>query len=266
MGLPAVQKSSRAIFGLRRGRAGFGYRTGFRTGTNCGVIAAPNFGLTDDAGFFRGRRRFGIFCRSSHTRNVSSEIITPSLASDCVSSRMEAPVRRSASSTSRYGSSSANRRERGCRPSAINRARAWALPAGVPVAAGAAEVEAAGAIASSLRGLAGAARPSVGNGPADSGLRESCSPADTGRLRCCMSVDYRASSGRAMGALGSGFKRKRLDVGVLPHCFFWIIPREFDARKRMRWLASSILDLDGLSSLSSCHLVVQVAGLRGARC
>lgn len=250
MGLPAVQKSSRAIFGLRRGRAGFGYRTGFRTGTNCGVIAAPNFGLTDDAGFFRGRRRFGIFCRKSHTRSVSSEIFTPSLASDCASSRIDAFARRSASSTSRYGSSSANRWDRGRRPSATNRASIWALPGDVPTAAGAIEAESAGVVVSWSCGRVGDAwSPAVGC-PVDSGLRESCSPADTGRLRCCMPVNYRASSGRAMGALGSGSKRKRLDVGVLPHCFFWIIPREFDARKRMRGWTSSISELDGFSPLS----------------
>lgn len=217
MGLPAVQKSSRAMRGLRRGSSGFGYRTGFRTGANRGIVDAPGFGLTAAAGFFRGRRRFGIFCRRSHTRSVSSEIVTPNLASDWASSRMDAFARRSASSTSRYGSSSANRWERGRRPSATNRASISALPGDVPADAGAIDAESAGVVVPGPWSCVGAAWTPAGGRPGDSGVRVSCSAADAGGWFDGMPVNYRASSGRAMGALGSGSKRKRLDVGVVAH-------------------------------------------------
>ena len=140
----AAQYTSRAIRGPLRcpygtcGVAGVTVAAGLSIGDVAGVVVATiSFGFVAPAGFFRDRRRFGIFCRSSHTRSVSSEIVTPSFASDCASSRIDAPARRSASSTSRNGSSSANRRERGRRPSAINRASAWALSVEVPDAAGA---------------------------------------------------------------------------------------------------------------------------------
>jgi hypothetical protein len=135
----AAQYTSRAMRGPLRcpyGTCGVAaVAAGLSIGDVAGVVVATiSFGFVAPAGFFRDRRRFGIFCRSSHTRSVSSEIVTPSFASDCTSSRIDAPARRSASSTSRYGSSSANRRERGRRPSAINRASVWASPVKVPAA------------------------------------------------------------------------------------------------------------------------------------
>jgi len=163
----------------------------------------------------------------SHTRSVSSEIVTPSFASDCASSRIDAPARRSASSTSRYGSSAANRRERGRRPSAINRASVWALPVEVPAAPCVVEGKSTGAVVSLARGPAGVAVPSAGDGPVESGARESCSPAAAGASFGFMPANYRVSSGRAMGALRSGSKPPGLDVGVPASSFLWVFVSQF---------------------------------------
>ena len=69
----------------------------FQAGT-CGSTAAGNTvgvfagkGLMTAPADFRARRRLGIFCRSSHTRSVSAETVTPNLASDCASSLIGAP-------------------------------------------------------------------------------------------------------------------------------------------------------------------------------
>ena len=230
----AAQYTSRAIRGPLRcpygtcGVAGVADAAGLSIGDVAGVVVATiSFGFVAPAGFFRDRRRFGIFCRSSHTRSVSSEIVTPSFASDCASSRIDAPARRSASSTSRYGSSSANRRERGRRPSAINRASVWALPVEVPAAPCVVEGKSTGAIMSLARGPAGIAVPSAGGCPVASGARESCSPATAGASFGFMPADYRVSSGRAMGALRSGSKPPGLDVGVPASSFLWFFVSQF---------------------------------------
>ena len=99
-----------------------------QAGTNAGAATAA--GATG-AGFTAAalwwvRRRFGSLCFSSQTRSVSSEIATPTFASDSAINRMDAPARRSASSTSRYGSRSVKRRDRGRRPAAIKRSSACA--------------------------------------------------------------------------------------------------------------------------------------------
>lgn len=222
MGLPAVQKTSREMRGFRRCCSVFGDEPKFAMGEYRGIVPAPKLGLTAAAGFFRGRRRFGIFCRRSHTRSVSSEIVTPSLASDCASSRMDAFARRSASSTSRYGSSSANRRERGRRPSATNRARVSGLPVEVPAAAWAVAVGSAGAAVSRICDRVGVAWSPSGGCPGTSGVKESCSPVDAGDGLGCMPVIYRSSAVGAKGACRSGSKPEGLDVGVLTYFFFWI--------------------------------------------
>jgi len=219
------------------------------------VVATISFGFVAPAGFFRDRRRFGIFCRSSHTRSVSSEIVTPSFASDCTSNRIDAPARRSASSTLRYGSSSANRRERGRRPSAINRASAWASPVKVPAAGCAVEVESAGAVVSLTRGPAGIAVPSASDCPVESGARESCSPAAAGDSFGFMPANYRVSSGRAMGALRSGSKPIGLDVGVPASSFLWFFVNQFASLRLVVSVRRSISRLVEVSQSCSGELV-----------
>jgi hypothetical protein len=246
----AAQYTSRAMRGPLRcpygtcGVAGVTVEAGLRIGDVAGVVVAIiSFGFVAPAGFFRARRRFGIFCRSSHTRSVSSEIVTPSFVSDCTSSRIDAPARRSASSTSRYGSSAANRRERGRRPSAINRASVWALPVEVPAAPCVVEGESTGAVVSRIGGSAGTAVPSAGGCPVASGARESCSPAAAGASFGFMPADYRAWSGCAMGALRSRSKPQGLDVGVPASSFLWVFVSQFaslrlrlSVRRSIAWL------------------------------
>lgn len=220
----------------------------YPVGTDEGVTDAAGRGKTDGlsctnvagAGLFLGRRRFGIFCRSSHTRSVSSEIATPTFASDCAINRIDAPARRSASSTSRYGSNSANRRERGLRPAAIN----WASVAASRGALSGATVGAAGQCVSLARETSGKARSRssgtsggtwavAGEAPGEVGPRMSCSPATAGVSMCCIPAIYRAPVGRAMGTLWVGSKPRGLDVGVLAHGFLWEIRDGFTSLKRM---------------------------------
>jgi len=253
----AAQYTSRAMRGPLRcpyGTCGTAATVGLRIGVvaGVGVVVAPSFGFVAPAGFPRDRRRFGIFCRSSHTRSVSSEIVTPSFASDCASSRIDAPARRSASSTSRYGSNAANRRERGRRPSAINRASVWASPVKDPAAECAVEGESAGAVVSLARGPAGIAVPSAGDGPVESGARESCSPAAAGASFGFMPANYRVSSGRAMGALRSGSKPPGLDVGVPASSFLWFFVSQFaslrlwlSVRRSIAWLVEVFRSCSG---------------------
>ena len=230
----AAQKSSRAMRGPRRGvhAVGAGDSGGNTTGrtTAAGLIG----GLAAAAVFFRGRRRFGIFCRRSQTRSVSSEIVTPTFASDRAINRIDAPVRLSASSTSRYGSNSANRRERGLRPAAMNCASAAALLGGLSrageVAAGhcvASAREAVGAAGSGAGGTPGAAWAITGGSPGKDGPSMSCSPAAAGVSTGFIPAIYRWSAGRATGARRSGSKPKGLDVGVLSTAFVLVYADAF---------------------------------------
>ena len=199
----AVQKSSRATRGPFRCQCGVpvgstvaGVVAGGCIGLNAvgadhgfGNGPAANTGRVSGtaSGFFVcGFRRFGIFCRSSHTRSVSSETLTPNWPSDSASSRMEAPVRRSASRTSRYGANWANRWDRGRRPSVISRASACALSVVTGSWSGRGPVM--------LVGWAG-------------GLR----------------LFYPPLTGGATGAPRAPSKRKRLDVGVLTHAFVLVL-------------------------------------------
>ncbi len=214
------------------------------TGPIGALVGADDGGAGDSdraTGFVRVFRRFGIFCRSNHTRSVSSDTSTPNLASDSVIRRIDAPAPRSVSSTLRYGSSSANRRERGRRPSAIKRASASTLL--VP-ALGASLPPGGGAPAKS-RARVGMFNCSIGVnaggrtvGPAGwTGCRAGTAELSPGRgvgatavwlvwgrgndvgLPCCMRSTYPASAGDATGAPGAISKRKRLDVGVLTYSF-----------------------------------------------
>jgi len=236
----AAQKSSRAMRGPRRGVYAVG--AGDSGGKTAGRATAAGLigGFAAAAVFFRGRRRFGIFCCRSQTRSVSSEIVTPTFASDRAIRRIDAPVRRSASSTSRYGSSSANRRERGLRPAAINCASAAASRgevSGAGVAAAgqcvASAREAVGAAKSVADGTPGAAWAITGGSPGEDGPGMSCSPAAAGVSTGCIPVIYRWSAGRAMGALRSGSKPPGLDVGVLSTAFVLVYA---DAFTHLRFL------------------------------
>lgn len=222
----AAQKSSRAMRGPRRGVYAVG--AGDSDGNTAGRTTAASLigGLAAAAVFFRERRRFGIFCRRSQTRSVSSEIFTPTFASDRAINRIDAPLRRSASSTSRYGSNSANRRERGMRPAAINCASAVASlgelsRAGVGTTGQcvASALEAVGAAGSGAGGTPGAARAITGGSPGEDGPKMSCAPAVAGVSTGCIPAIYRWSAGRATGARRSGSKPKGLDVGVLTYGF-----------------------------------------------
>lgn len=216
------------------------------TGTGpIGALAGADDGGAGDSdratGFVRVFRRFGIFCLSNHTRSVSSDTSTPSLASDSVIRRIDAPAPRSVSSTLRYGSSSANRRERGRRPSAINRASASALlvptqGASLPLG-GEAPVKSrawAGMFNCSFRVNAGGRTVGPAGG---TGCRAGTAELSPGRgvgatavwlvggggsgvgLPCCMRSTYPASACDATGAPRATSKRKRLDVGVLTYSF-----------------------------------------------
>ena len=224
---------------------GFGGTT-LATGTGPVGAGAGGVGDSDRAtGFTRGFRRFGIFWRSSHTRSVSSDTSTSSLASDSAISRIDAPAPRSVSSTSRYGSNSANRRDLGRRPSAIKRASAPALSvpamgAFLPPTGGASVIFRAGmgAPGCSFRGNTGGRT----SGPTEwTGGRAVAAGMSTGRrvgptagrsvrgvgsgvgIPCCMGATYSSSTCDATGALRATSKRKRLDVGVLTYFFllFW---------------------------------------------
>ncbi len=217
------------------------------TGPIGALVGADDGGAGDSdraTGFVRGFRRFGIFCLSSHTLSVSSDTSTPNLASDSAISRIDAPAPRSANSTLRYGSSSANRRERGRRPSAIKRASTSALL--VPTL-GASLPPGGGAPAKS-RARVGMFNCSFGVntggrtvGPAGwTGCRAVVAELWPGRgvgatagwlvwgvgsgvgLPCCMRSTYPASACDATGAPRATSKRKRLDVGVLTYSFILV--------------------------------------------
>ena len=230
----AAQTSSRAMRGPRRGVYAVG--AGDSGGNTAGRTTAAGLigGVAAAAVFFRGRRRFGIFCRRSQTRSVSSEIVTPTFASDRASNRIDAPLRRSTSSTSRYGSNSANRWERGLRPAAINCASAAASLGELSLAGVrttgqcvASAREAVGAAGSGAGGTPGAAWAITGGSPGEDGPRMSCSPAAAGVSTGCIPAIYRWSAGRATGARRSGSKPKGLDVGVLTHGFLLEIRDDF---------------------------------------
>lgn len=192
----------------------------------------PTFVVAAVATFFRGRFRFGSFCRRHHTRSVSSEISTPSFASDCTSNVSDAPARRSVISTSRYGSRAVNRWERGRRPAATSWANFSASPVKPAVAGSPTAGEISGHALPPSCAASGGAAWTAGDGPVESGVSESCSSADAGALVVCMPVKYRARPGRAMGALRSESKPKGLDVGVPAHCFILILacsPEDLDA-------------------------------------
>jgi hypothetical protein len=207
------QRSSRAMRGLRGGNGGTVAVTG-RAPAKPDSYFAP-------AAIRRGRRRFGILCRSSHTRTVSTETPTPSLPSDSAISRIDAPARRSASRTSQYGSSSANRRDRGRRPSAIRRASAWGSFSRAPLAAlgpGCASPVAVGRRAVSMASLLGRSpvepAAKAGRRPVAVGALLSCSPVDAAWSFVCMVAIYLPPAGGAMGGARAASKRNRLDVGV----------------------------------------------------
>ena len=201
-----------------------------RAGTGAGPVNwvagldAGGAGIAGETtGCARGFRRFGIFCRSSHTRSVSSETPTPSLASDSVIRRIDAPPRRSVSSTSRYGSSAANRREQSCRPSAIKRASACALS----VAVAGTSLSTAGMVAGVLwfnaDGRAVAVRLPYGRG---AGAAASSPVRGMGMfvgLAGCIRAIYLPPAGGAIVAPRAISKRKRLDVGVLTYLFFLVL-------------------------------------------
>lgn len=212
-------------------------------------VTGPPFVIAVAARFFRGRRRFGNFSFKNQTRSVSSEIATSSFPSDCAISLIDAPARRSVSSTSRYGSSAVKRWDRGCRPSATNCAslRALSVVAAVMSAAHAVEqlangVGPVGASPSTVRGsaviggvTAGTAVRPAGRCPVESWIKESCSPADAGLWLGCMPVIYRSSAVDAKGARRSGSKPEGLDVGVLLHGFSWIWRDNSQHQQRLLW-------------------------------
>jgi hypothetical protein len=85
--------------------------------------------------------------------------------------------------------------------------------------------------------------PSAGDGPVESGARESCSPAAAGASFGFMPANYRVSSGRAMGAHRSGSKPPGLDVGVPASSFLWFFVGQFaslrlvvSVRRSISWL------------------------------
>ncbi len=183
----------------------------------------PTFGVTTVASDFRGRRRLGRFCRRHHVRSVSSEISTPNFASDCTSSASDAPARRSAINTSRYGSKAVNRWERGRRPAATSWANFSASPVKPATVGSPTTGETSGKPLPPSCAVSGSVAWKAGDVPVESGASESCSPADAGPLVVCMPVKYRARPGRAMGASRSESKPKGLDVGVPDHCFILIL-------------------------------------------
>ncbi len=183
----------------------------------------PTFGVTTVASDFRGRRRLGRFCRRHHVRSVSSEISTPNFASDCTSSASDAPARRSAINTSRYGSKAVNRWERGRRPAATSWANFSASPVKPATVGSPTTGETSGKPLPPSCAVSGSVAWKAGDVPVESGASESCSPADAGPLVVCMPVKYRARPGRAMGASWSESKPKGLDVGVPDHCFILIL-------------------------------------------
>jgi len=214
------------------------------TGPIGALVGADDGGAGDldrVPGFVRVFRRFGIFCLSSHTRSVSSDTSTPNLASDSAIRRIDAPAPRSVNSTLRYGSSSANRRERGRRPSAIKRASVSALS--VPTLG--ASLPPGGGAPTKSRARVGMFNCSFGVnaggrtvGPAGwTGSRAVAAELSPRRgmgatavwpvrgvgsgvgLPCCMRATYPASGCDATGAPRATSKRKRLDVGVLTHSF-----------------------------------------------
>lgn len=158
---------------------GFG-GTPLATGTGPAGAGAGGAGDSDrTTGFTRGFRRFGIFWRISHTRRIPRDTDTSNLASDCAISRIDAPAPRSVSSTSRYGSSSANRRDLGRRPSAIKRASAAAfsvpaMGAFLPPAGGAPVILRAGVGAPGCLFRGNTGRPHERHGRMDRGSRGRC--------------------------------------------------------------------------------------------
>lgn len=191
----------------------------------------PTFGVTTVASDFRGRRRLGRFCRRHHVRSVSSEISTPSFASDCTSSASDAPARRSAINTSRYGSKAVNRWERGRRPAATSWANFSASPVKPATVGSPTTGETSGKPLPPSCAVSGSVAWKAGDVPVESGASESCSPADAGPLVVCMPVKYGAWPGRAMGAPRSGSKPKGLDVGVLTYGFLWFFLSEVSSLK-----------------------------------
>jgi hypothetical protein len=94
--------------------------------------------------------------------------------------------------------------------------------------------------------------PSAGDGPVESGARESCSPAAAGASFGFMPADYRVSSGRAMGALRSGSKPPGLDVGVPASSFLWVFVNQFaslrlciSVRRSISWLVEVYRSFSG---------------------
>ena len=239
--LPAAGVATGGCIGLRGASADIGAPVSAVVLTGRVAAVAPGF-------LARGFRRFGIFCLRSQTRSVSTDMSTPSLASDCAISRIDAPPRRSVSNTSRYGSNSVNRRERGWRPSAINRASARALSV-----TGAGEVWSRAGEASemlwSAAGLASVASwawsgvctvvSTVRHGGC-SGAALACSGRPSVMVvgkSGCMRVIYPRPAGESTGAPRAPSKRKRLDVGVLPCCFVWYFWSRFS---RLRLLRGSV--------------------------
>jgi hypothetical protein len=113
----------------------------------------------------------------------------------------------------------------------------------VPAAPCVVKGKSTGAVVSRIGGSAGTAVPSAGDGPVESGARESCSPAAAGTSFGFMPANYRVSSGRAMGAHRSGSKPPGLDVGVPASSFLWVFVSQFaslrlwlSVRRSISWL------------------------------
>jgi hypothetical protein len=244
MGPTDPQYTSRAMRGLRRGPVGADAATGMtaRAGGRSDRLRA--------ADCFRGFRRLGILCRNSHTRRVSSETFTPSLASDFVKSRIDAPARRSVSSTSRNGSSSAKRREPRRRLSAISRASSLARSS-LPAAAGSRSGERCGRGDSLTGGAEAVPGPTAGGGAVSSESRP-------GRSAVMFRLDsvgmvgiYPPPAGDAMGAPRATSKRRRLDVGVLPHDFIRSFSYAVGRLRRRRGFVLQLLSGDWPCSAGS---------------
>ncbi len=265
---------------------GFG-GTPLATGTGPAGAGAGGAGDSDrTTGFTRGFRRFGIFWRISHTRSVSSDTDTSNLASDCAISRIDAPAPRSVSSTSRYGSSSANRRDLGRRPSAIKRASAAAfsvpaMGAFLPPAGGAPVILRAGvgAPGCSFRGNTGGrtsgmvewtgdravvAGMSTGRGVGTTAGRSVRVAGSGVGIPCCMSATYSSPTCDATGAHRATSKRKRLDVGVLTYFFllFWFSQLASLFGFLVGWLIG-LVDLLVFSFWSLAQLDYLISWIRG---
>lgn len=177
--------------------------------------------------FRRRRRRFGMSCSKSQTRSVSWETFTPIRTNETAIAPMDAPARRSASNTSRYGSNAAERRGRGLRNSAMSWASVCELAAIVLSATGTlagkvcdrdgesigdrfSPTDTRWVIAKSACGVVSVESWAIGD--------VALVAADVGSF--VMPISYRLRAGRAIGGGLSKSKPEGLDVGVCAHNIF----------------------------------------------